>query len=83
LILYVSLNQCHIRVDASGCKILYINVTNWEFQLPAFWKTINEMVPIQCKHLSTLGAMMKWVQILSLICVDGKANICWQFILQV
>jgi hypothetical protein len=28
LILYVSLNQCHIRVDASGCKILYINVTN-------------------------------------------------------
>ncbi|MDR1890988.1 MAG: DEAD/DEAH box helicase [Puniceicoccales bacterium] len=80
-ILYVLLNQHHIRVDASGCKITHIDVGNVKFQLPDFLKnyqrdgvyTMQAILDAGCHCLlaDEMG-LGKTMQVLSLVWANGK-----------
>ncbi|MDR2779234.1 MAG: DEAD/DEAH box helicase [Puniceicoccales bacterium] len=80
-ILYVLLNQHHIRVDVSGCKITHIDVGNVKFRLPEFLKNYqrNGVYAMQaildagchCLLADEMG-LGKTVQVLSLIWANGK-----------
>ncbi|MDR1173482.1 MAG: hypothetical protein LBK24_01660, partial [Puniceicoccales bacterium] len=82
-ILYVLLNQHHIRVDASGCKITHIDVGSVKFKLPEFLKNyqrdgIYAMQAIldagcHCLLADEMG-LGKTVQVLSLIRANGKSK---------
>ncbi|MDR2432932.1 MAG: DEAD/DEAH box helicase [Puniceicoccales bacterium] len=80
-ILYVLLNQHHIRVDTSGCKITHIDVGSVKFKLPEFLKNyqrdgVYAMQAIldagcHCLLADEMG-LGKTVQALSLIGASGK-----------
>jgi SNF2 family DNA or RNA helicase len=78
------LNQHHIRVDASGCKIAHIDVGKVKFQLPDFLKNYQRDGVYRMQEILDAGyhcllademGFKKTMQVLSLICANRKKQI--------